>query len=136
VIAVVPADDAPKRLKHALESDRAVDDGECTVAEGVGEASGAVARTRLRGADDHGRRRLLKTAEELQDPRAGGLVAIRVRLHRDREVDDRDVNGGPSQELGRLQSGSTTMTIDAEGAEKARKLVGEVIRPPATGGDQ
>ena len=66
----MPAEDAAHGLKHGFEVNRPVEDREGALAEGRGEAAGALPRRRLGRAHDHRGRGLIEAAEKLEDPRS------------------------------------------------------------------
>jgi len=132
VIAIVASHHATQHFKHAFKSYGPVDHRECALAKGVAEAASAIAKTRLGGTDDDGRRWLLQTTQELQHARACGSGMRGIRLHRDRQVDDRDMHWRVIQELSRLDSGSAPVAIDPQRSEKRWQLIGEVAVAPAT----
>ena len=141
MVAVVPAHHALEGLQHGLDRDGVVEDGERAVAEGVGEVARALGRVDLARADDDGRWRLLEPLEELEDARAGGhgagagLLGAGDGVHRDRQVDDRDVDMLAADDLAGLVAACIALvevTMRPQVLATAQAVVDADVRACAT----
>jgi hypothetical protein len=140
MIAVVPTHHALEDLKHVLDRYWVIEHRECTIAQRVGKHSGALCRIDLAWAHDDGRRRLVEALEKLKNARAGwngsgaGLGAGGV--HRDREVDDRNVHTRGANDIRSLVAALRAIALNADSIQNDRELVGKRVFAPTAVGQQ
>lgn len=111
-----------------------VDDREGVKPERGGHLAGHVARRPVR-ADDHRRHGRLETLEQIKDASAA-LIAVIHTVDGQAEIDDRNVNGGRSNDLFGLAAGAGAEGGDAHRLKQRGHAIGPGIGTPASPGKE